>query len=123
MALQFDFNVPLTQLKNVRTKHNDGRGIHNEPRLRKSLLLAYQVEQIISEGRAKDFTQAARWLNITKARLSQIMNLLNLAPCIQDEILLNDSDKLRKITVQDILPITAESDWDRQISLWKNFES
>jgi len=82
-------------------------------------MLAYQVEQIISEGRAKDFTQASRWLNITKARLSQIMGLLNLAPSIQEEILLNDSDKLRKITVQDILPITAESDWDQQISLWK----
>ncbi len=66
MSLQFDFNVPLTQLKNVRVKHNNGRSIHNEPRLRKSLLLAYQVEQIISEGRAKDFTQAARWLNITQ---------------------------------------------------------
>jgi len=47
------------------------------------------------------------------------MNLLNLAPSIQEEILLNDSDKIRKITVQDILPITAESDWDRQTSLWK----
>ncbi len=120
MALQFDFNVPLTQLKNVRVKHKDGRSIHNEPRLRKSLLLAYQVEQIISEGRAKDFTQASRWLNITKARLSQIMGLLNLAPSIQEAILLNYSDKLRKITVQDILPITAESDWAQQSVLWVN---
>lgn len=119
MALQFDFNVPLVQLKNVRAKHKDGRAIHNEPRLRKNLLLAYQIEELISEGKAKDFTQAARWLNITKARLSQIMGLLNLAPSIQEEILFNDSDNLRKITVQDILPITAESDWDRQTSLWK----
>ena len=119
MTLQFDFNVPITQLKNIRVKHNDGRNIHNEPRLRKSLLLAYQVEKLISEGKAKDFTQASRWLNITKARLSQIMSLLNLAPSIQDEILLSTADKIKKIAVQDILPIAAESDWDRQISLWK----
>jgi hypothetical protein len=118
MALQFDFNVPLCQLKNIRVKHTNGRSIHNEPRLRKNLLLAFQVENLISEGKAKDFTQAARWLNITKARLSQIMSLLNLAPSIQDEIMLSNSDKIKNITVQDILPITAESDWILQISLW-----
>jgi hypothetical protein len=121
MPLQFDFNVPLAQLKNVRTRH-DGRSIHNEPRLRKDLLLAYQVEELISEGKAKDFTQAARWLNITKARLSQTMSLLNLAPSIQDEILLNNSDKIKNITVQDILPITAESDWNLQVPLWEKIQ-
>ena len=119
MAIQFNFNVPITQLKNIRTKKNNRKSIHNEPRLRKNLLLAYQVEQIISEGQVKDFTQAALWLNLTKARLSQIVSLLNLAPSIQEEILLDNSDKIRRITVQDILPITAESEWDQQISLWQ----
>lgn len=116
-SLQFDFNVPITQLKNVRIKHNR-RSIRNEPRLRQSLILAYQVEQLISDGKAKDFKQVSQWLNLTKSRLSQIVSLLNLAASIQDEILLNNSDKIRKITVQDIRPIIAESNWDRQISLW-----
>jgi hypothetical protein len=119
MYLQFDFHVPLNQLKNVRVRHNSGRSIHNEPRLRKSLLLAYQVEQIISEGRVKDFTQAARWLNITKARLSQIMNLLNLSPSIHEEILLTDSPKLRELSVDKIQHIALESDWAQQTALWK----
>ena len=118
LTLQFDFNVPITQLKNIRVKHNR-RSIRNEPRLRQSLILAYQIEQIISDGKAKDFTQVAKWLNLTKSRLSQIMGLLNLASAIQEEILLDNSDKIRKITVHDVRPIIAESDWDRQMALWK----
>ena len=118
VPLQFDFKVPITQLKNIRVKHKR-KSIRNEPRLRQSLILAYQVEQIVSDGKAKDFKQVAEWLNLTKSRLSQIMGLLNLAPSIQDEILLNNSDKVLKITVHDIRPILAESDWDKQVSLWK----
>ena len=118
LTLQFDFNVPITQLKNIRVKHNR-RSIRNEPRLRQSLILAYQIEQLISDGKAKDFTQVAKWLNLTKSRLSQIMGLLNLASAIQEEILLDNSDKIRKITVHDVRPIIAESDWDRQMALWK----
>ncbi len=116
-SLQFDFNVPITQLKNVRIKHTR-KSIRNEPRLRQSLILAYQVEQIISEGKAKDFKQVAQWLNLSKARLSQIVSLLNLACSIQEEILLSNADKIRKITVPDIRPLLAEMNWERQIDLW-----
>lgn len=116
--LQFDFNVPLARLKHIRVKKNHEE-IQGEPRLRQSLILAYQIDQIIADGQAKDFTQAAQWLNMTKARLSQIMGLINLAPAIQEEILLTDSIKTRKISVQQILPITAESDWNQQNILWK----
>jgi len=56
---------------------------------------------------------------MTKARLSQIMGLINLAPTIQEEMLLTDSPKIRKVSVQQILPITAESDCNRQMTLWK----
>lgn len=118
-SLQFDFNVPITRLKHIRVKKNRA-AIQSEPRLLQSLILAYQIEQIIADGQAKDFTETAAWLNMTKARLSQIMGLLNLAPAIQEELLLVDSPKIRTISVQQILPITAESDWNKQILLWKN---
>ena len=117
-TLQFDFNVPIAKLKHIRLKKNQEE-IQGEPHLRQSLILAYQIDQIIADGQAKDFTQAAQWLNMTKARLSQIISLLNLAPAIQEEVLLTDSPKIRKISVQQILPITAESDWNQQILLWK----
>ncbi len=118
-SLQFDFNVPISRLKHIRLKKNH-EVIQSEPRLLQSLILAYQIEQIIADGQAKDFTEAAEWLNMTKARLSQIIGLLNLSPAIQEEVLLTDSPKIRKTSVQQILPITAESDWNQQILLWKD---
>ncbi len=116
--LQFEFDVPLARLKHICPKKSHEE-LQGEPRLRQSLILAYQIGQIIADGQVKDFAQTAQWLNMTKARLSQIMGLINLAPTIQEEILLTDSPKIRKVSVQQTLPITAESDWDRQMTLWK----
>lgn len=116
--LQFEFDVPIACLKHVCVKKGRDE-IQGEPRLRQSLMLAYQIEQIVADGQVKDFTQAAKWLNMTKARLSQIMGLVNLAPAIQEEIILTDSPKIRKISAQQILDITVEPDWNQQILLWK----
>lgn len=115
--LQFDFNVPIENLKTIRIKKND-HTIQREPRLRQSLLLAYQIEQIIEDKLARDFTEVADWLSMTKARLSQIMSLLNLAPTIQEEILLTDSPKIYQSTVDTIQYIALEIDWQKQSILW-----
>lgn len=118
-SLQFDFNVPLSRLKHIRLKKNH-QDIQGEPRLRQSLILAYQIEQIIADGQAQDFTEAAEWLNMTKARLSQIMNLINLAPTIQEGILLTDSPKLQNLSVDKVQHIALEFDWGKQICIWKS---
>jgi hypothetical protein len=118
-SLQFDFNVPITRLKHIRVKKNHA-AIQGEPRLRQSLILAYQIEQIIADGQAKDFTEAAEWLNMTKARLSQIMNLINLSPTIQEEILLTDSPKLQNLSVDKVQHIAQKIDWLQQSQLWKD---
>jgi len=117
--LQFDFNVPIEKLKTIRIKKND-HAIQREPRLRQSLILAYQIEQIIEDKLARDFTEVADWLSMTKARLSQIMSLLNLAPSIQEEILLTDSPKIYQSTVDTIQYIALEIDWNKQSILWKD---
>ena len=115
--LQFDFNVPIEKLKTIRIKKND-HAIQREPRLRQTLILAYQIEQIIEDKLARDFTEVADWLSMTKARLSQIMSLLYLAPAIQEEILLTDSPKIYQVTVDTIQYIALEIDWNRQSILW-----
>ena len=58
---------------------------------------------------------------MARARITQIMNLLNLAPDIQDEILflprtVKDRDPIRE---RDIRPITAVPHWNRQRKMWK----
>ena len=115
--LQFDFNVPIEKLKTIRIKKND-HAIQREPRLRQSLILAYQIEQMIEDKHARDFTEVADWLSMTKARLSQIMGMLNLSPTIQEEILLTDSPKIYQFTVDTVQHIALEIDWKKQSLLW-----
>ena len=58
------------------------------PRVARLLALAHRFEKLIRDGEVRDYADLARLGHVTRARLTQIMNLLNLAPDIQEEILL-----------------------------------
>ena len=46
-----------------------------------------QLEQMVRDGIVADYSELARLGRVTRARMTQITNLLNLAPDIQEEIL------------------------------------
>ena len=94
--------------------------ISNEPKLRQYLVLAYQIQETLSEGKAKDLYQISGWLGMTYTRIKQITNLLFLCPKIQEEILLMHTDKILQITERKIRDIAKEIDWQKQIILWNN---
>ena len=50
---------------------------------RETFTLALHVEWLIEDGELEDYADAARALGLTRARLTQVMNLLLLAPKIQ----------------------------------------
>jgi ParB-like chromosome segregation protein Spo0J len=52
-----------------------------------TLALAHKIRQGILAGEIKDQAEAGRRLGLTRARLSQILDLTNLAPDLQEEIL------------------------------------
>ena len=47
----------------------------------------YHSESLLKEGAAKDHQEVARWGGVTRSRISQILNLRNLAPAIQEQLL------------------------------------
>jgi hypothetical protein len=49
------------------------------------------------------------------------MNLLYLAPQIQEDIIFRDFPKLMKTTERHLRHITEEIDWQKQTALWKLF--
>jgi hypothetical protein len=57
------------------------------PRVARTLALAYKIDGLIRAGQLRDFADAAVALGVTRARMTQIMNLLLLAPAIQEAIL------------------------------------
>jgi DNA invertase Pin-like site-specific DNA recombinase len=91
------------------------------PQLRQNLLLAHQIQGLISEGKAKDLKQVAGWLNISHVRICQIMGMLFLSPEIQEENLLSTDKKIFEIPEYKVNEIAKEMDWKKQKDRWKMF--
>ena len=49
-----------------------------------------EVQRLVGEGSVKSYADAARQLGVSRARVSQILNLLNLSPRVQEGLLLGD---------------------------------
>jgi hypothetical protein len=84
------------------------------------MALAIRMDGLIREGVVTDQAEIARIGQVTTARMSQIMNLLNLAPDIQEAILFLPEVTSGKpsITERHLRPIAAELSWARQRSAW-----
>ena len=92
----------------------------NIPRITRLMALAYKFQELVERGDVKDYADLARLGHVTRARMSQIMNLLNLAPDIQEEILFlpRTVKGCDPIGERNIRPITKILDWSRQRKLW-----
>ena len=70
-------------------------------RAARMLALAYLIERKVEAGELASYAQAARGLGMSKARVSQIMDMLNLPVETQEAILLGKFDlgerRLREI--------------------------
>lgn len=57
------------------------------PRISKLMALAIRYEQMLNDGVVQSQTELAELLHVSQPRMTQIMNLLHLAPEMQEEIL------------------------------------
>jgi len=91
------------------------------PRVARLMALAIRCAELVRRGDVADYADLARLGHVTRARMTQIMNLLNLAPDIQEEILfLPRTTKGRDPTGErDLRPIAAVADWRSQRMLWR----
>jgi hypothetical protein len=51
------------------------------------LAFAYLVDRLVEEGRLRDFAHAARVLGVSRARMTQVMNLAYLPTQEQERVL------------------------------------
>ncbi len=58
------------------------------PRLARMLALAHHIEALIESGDLRDAAHAARLLGVSRARITQVMNLLLLPTRAQEDVLL-----------------------------------
>jgi hypothetical protein len=57
------------------------------PRIAKLLALAVRFEELLGNGTVKDYADLARLGGVSASRITQVMNLRNLAPALQERIL------------------------------------
>ncbi len=72
------------------------------------LALAHHVERLIEAGELTGYSEAAQILGVTRARLTQVMNLLLLAPKVQERVL---GDEVG-VTEKSLRSIVRAADWD-----------
>ena len=77
---------------------------------------------MLKDDHDQDMATLARYGQVTRARITQIMNLLLLAPDIQEAIL--NLPKLtsghESTTIRNLQSIALESDWTTQRVMWTN---
>jgi hypothetical protein len=95
------------------------------PRLSRLMALAIKCGDMVAHGEIADFAELARLGHVTRARVSQIMNLVNLAPDIQEEILfLPRTERGRDpIKETDVRKIACEPRWKLQRARWRDLRA
>jgi len=91
------------------------------PRVARLMALAIHFERLIRERSITNYSELARLGHVTRARVSQVMNLLYLAPDIQEELLFLPTVERGRdpLVLPDLLPIVAKADWRVQRRMWK----
>jgi len=92
------------------------------PRIAKLMALAIRFEGLVRDGTVANFADLARLGHVSRARLSQLMLLLQLAPDIQEDLLflphvISGKDP---ITERDVRPIAMILDWGKQRAAWSS---
>ncbi len=91
------------------------------PRIARLLALAHKFDGLLRQGTVPDYAALACLGQVSRARITQIMNLLYLAPDIQEEILFLPPT----VRGHDPIPLTRLRataqllDWRRQRTRWR----
>jgi hypothetical protein len=90
------------------------------PRVSRLMALAIRFDGLIREGKVFDQSEMARLARVTQPRMTQIMNLLNLAPDIQEDLLFLPRVISRRDGMHEhmLRPLTRIMDWDEQRRQW-----
>lgn len=91
------------------------------PRIARLMALALKFDQLVRHGVIANYAELASLGLVTRARITQIMNLLQLAPDLQEAILflprtLRGRDPFH---VRQLQPLTQEIDWCKQRQTWR----
>ena len=91
------------------------------PRVSRLMALALRLDELVRSGQVASYSALATVGHVTRARVSQVMSLLSLAPDIQEALLFLPLTQRGRdpIILADLMPIAAAFDWRKQRRLWR----
>jgi hypothetical protein len=92
------------------------------PHLSRLMALAIKFDGMLQRREVRDYAELARLGHVTRARITQIMNLLSLAPDIQEALLFLPSVQKGRSELKEwqVRPIASRSCWSHQRRNWKH---
>ena len=90
------------------------------PRVARLMALAIKFDKMLQDGVVGSQTDLAALARVTQPRMTQIMNLLHLAPDIQEEILFLPpvTEGRDPVTERDVRSIVVLAPWKKQRENW-----
>jgi len=90
------------------------------PRISRLTALAIRMRELADQGEGADHAELARPAPVSRAHITQIINLLLLAPDVQEAILFMPRTDGRRVPIRErhIRPIFAVFDWRKQRRMW-----
>jgi hypothetical protein len=84
------------------------------------MALANKYDDLLRRGTVPDLSELARLCQVTQPRMTQIMNLLHLAPDIQEEILFLPPVEEGRDPIHEhmLREVSACADWREQRRQW-----
>lgn len=103
-----------------RAEREEGLLTPHPARVARLLALAHDIEARIEAGEFHDYADVARAHGLTRARLTQVMNLLLLAPPIQEDVLhLEVLPGREPISERDLRRVLQSLVWEEQVAEWR----
>jgi hypothetical protein len=86
------------------------------------MALAIRFDGLLRDGTVPNLTELARLAHVTQPRMTQIMNLLHLAPDIQEALLfveLCTIESHTSLTERSMREVASRRSWSLQRQIWR----
>jgi hypothetical protein len=90
------------------------------PRIARLMALAIRIEGMLRDNTIRDYAEVARRGRVTRARMTQIMKLLDLAPDLQEQILF--LPPIKGLNERNLRPVVSRIDWYEQRRLFQKIQ-
>ncbi|MFH1223799.1 MAG: hypothetical protein V1647_05610 [Pseudomonadota bacterium] len=117
--LRFEFKIDIKPVSHKSYRYYMKR-LAQEPKPRQYLIFAYQIKDMLEKDSAMTSRQIAEWLNMTPARMCQIMDILLLCPKIQKDIIQSKNNQIFALGEYRIRNIFKDPLWEKQLKIWNS---